>query len=529
MKNWKIIKWIVIFIAVFSLIQNVYTYDLKINSLNESNSYEQTNKYTKNSKEIIRRDFFIFLANQFKNDIQDSYKYINLKFLDVWVDSELKESLQILIYKDLIKNKPIKINPLKELKASTYFNFIERILKINVLPSDENIDSIKLRNTKQYDLTNTQEIIDSYKKQKDEIKNNIIESDKKLNEKQEIFLDVYNSIINWHYDKDKIDKVKLMENAINWLAKWTNDKFTSYMSADEKKQFDENLNWEFDWIWAYIDMEEEWVLTIISTISWSPAEKAGLKWWDRVLSVDWKEITTENNIEEIKSWIKWPTWTEVLLKIKRWDEEFEVKVVREKIIINEIEHKKINENTYLIEIKSFWANVSEEFLSAIKNINNNSNLKNIIIDLRNNPWWYLDQVNEILSYFIEEWEPISVIKSYWDEDINLSNWYNEIDFSKYKIIFLQNKWTASASEIMIWTIKDYYPEIKNIWEKTYWKGSVQVLKQYNDWSALKYTVAKWYTWKNQINIDQEWINPDIEISKENWEDALQKAIELLNN
>lgn len=85
---------------------------------------------------------------------------------------------------------------------------------------------------------------------------------------------------------------------------------------------------------------------------------------------------------------------------------------------------------------------------------------------------------------------------------------------------------------MIWTLKDYYPDIKLVWEKTYWKGSVQTIRNYSDGSSLKYTVAKWFTGKTETWIDTVWISPDIELELDidkfqNGEDnQLEKALDL---
>ncbi|USN58784.1 MAG: hypothetical protein H6767_01470 [Candidatus Peribacteria bacterium] len=99
-------------------------------------------------------------------------------------------------------------------------------------------------------------------------------------------------------------------------------------------------------------------------------------------------------------------------------------------------------------------------------------------------------------------------------DVKISNksyGYSIVDFSNYTLVILQNSGSASASEIMIGTIKDYYPDTILIGETTYGKGSVQTIKQYVDGSSLKYTIAKWYTGKNEIGIDGIGIEPDIEL------------------
>jgi carboxyl-terminal processing protease len=84
------------------------------------------------------------------------------------------------------------------------------------------------------------------------------------------------------------------------------------------------------------------------------------------------------------------------------------------------------------------------------------------------------------------------------------------NFSDKEIVILINSGTASASEILAWTLKDYFPErVTIIWEKSFWKGSVQTQRYYRDGSALKYTIARWYTWKSEKWIDWIGIEPDM--------------------
>jgi len=272
-------------------------------------------------------------------------------------------------------------------------------------------------------------------------------------------------------------------------------------------------------------------LKITSPIPGGPAEKAWLKWWDIVTKVDWKEITKDNHLNEVISWIKWPAWSSVLLTINRNWTILEIEVKREKITIKNIEYSKINSNTYLLQIKTFGAWISGEFKTILEEIKSKWNTKKIIIDLRNNWGWYLNEVTEMLSYVVPEWEKTAVVKYNGINNNFYSKWLNIIDLNKYEVIILQNSGTASASEIMIWTLKDYFPKIVSIGENTYWKWSVQTMKQYDDGSSFKYTIAKWFTWKTQTWIDWVWFKPDIELEydiesyKQDWTDnQLQKAI-----
>ena len=134
----------------------------------------------------------------------------------------------------------------------------------------------------------------------------------------------------------------------------------------------------------------------------------------------------------------------------------------------------------------------------------------IVIDLRNNWWWYLQSAVEILSNFVENWK-LLVTTKYKNSVLN-NYYYSENTwkiFSK-KIVILINWNTASASEITAWALRDYNKAIL-VWEKSYWKWSVQEPFNLPDWSLLKLTIAKWYTPKD-YSIDKNWINPDIEVN-----------------
>jgi carboxyl-terminal processing protease len=137
----------------------------------------------------------------------------------------------------------------------------------------------------------------------------------------------------------------------------------------------------------------------------------------------------------------------------------------------------------------------------------------------------------MLSYLVAKWENVATVKYLWYTQNIYSNWYDWINLNNYKVVILQNSGTASASEIMIWTLKDYFKNITIIWENTYWKGSVQTVREYTDGSSLKYTVAKWFTWWSETWIDWVWIAPDIELEldveayQNGTDNQLQKAID----
>ncbi len=512
-------------LALLFLVFFVFTNYSFINTANAIRIVSKE-KYDAFHRDIRLWDMFLFFASYYDNKIPNTYKYIDVKIKWVSKNSIYYDAIQKLIYVNKLENKDVIINPNRKIKAIVLYNFASKISGLNLI-NDWEISKLKNRNADYYDF----EKIKNRIKIK-ELDLNLDSNIPKIKEKKKIFSDVYKTLNTRFYDKEKIDKVKMLEKATKALAEATNDKHTVYFPAVDNKNFNEAIKWEYEWIWAYVEMEKPWVFKIISPIAWSPAEKAWLKWWDIVLKVNWKEVKENNSISEVVSWIKWPAWTVVKLTIKRWNKIFDLEVTRWHIVLKEVEYKKLNYSTYYIKMKFFGPSIAREFNKALEDLKKQKNIKKIIFDLRWNWGWYLAQAVDILSHFVPAWQDTVFIKYLWYNDSYTSRWYDDIDFSKYKIIILQNGWTASASEIFIGTLKDYFPNSVIIWEKSYWKWSVQTIKQYSDGSSLKYTIAKWFTWKTHTGIDGIWINPDIEVKMDKyWVDLqndkqLQRALKI---
>lgn len=518
----KSIKIFVVFLFCFFSIPS-FAYDTSLDKI-AVNTVDEINEITVTQENVYltRADVLHYMAYLFWEQVLPSYQYIHLYFTDVEEGTSLYKTLQKLVYLDLIKNAPGKIYPDKNISAYSLYAYFKDIFDIS-FTNFENSDELKKRKATLSDLkkitNNLAELIEEEEifspQEMSEVKNSAI------------FIDVYNTLTNYHYDKESLDEEQMIYKAIEWLTEGTWDKYTSYFPPMENESFQDGLSWKYEWIGAYVDMEMPWAVRIISPLPWSPAEKAWLKWGDMIIKVDGRKIEDNNSLYEVISWIKGPAGTPVMLTVIRGEEELGIEVIRDKIIIKEVESEIINNTTSYIRIKQFWDTVFEDFRSAIDEIKENKDIKNIVIDLRNNPWGYLDEVNAMLSLFIEKWNPVSVVK-YTDFTINnKSRGYEWLNLSEYNVVLLQNSWTASASEIMIGTLKDYFPKIIVIWETSYWKGSVQSLKSYNDGSSLKFTVAKWFTGKTSIAIDSIGIVPDKEIllNEEEYQEGKDNQLE----
>ncbi len=342
-----------------------------------------------------------------------------------------------------------------------------------------------------------------------------------------LFYEVYKITSENFYSFNDISK----ENIVYWIIKWfidsLDDKYNEFFNPDEAKKFNEILEWDFEWIWAVIKKHDLWVV-IDSFIAWSPAKESWILVWDIIIKANNIELQ-DLTLTESVSKIRWKSWTSVKLEIIRaWEKEILIKdIIRKKITIPSIDSKILENNIWYIILSIFWEKSSEEFNKTLKDLLN-KNIKWLILDLRDNWWWYLETANLILSNFIEKDKLLVSTKNKNPllQKSYFSSWNKDF---KIPLIIIINENSASASEIVAWAIKDYWLWII-VWEKSYWKWSVQNAFILSDGSELKITTAKWYTPNNHW-IDKEWIKPDIVISlkKEDYEKQYDRQLKESEN
>ncbi len=354
--------------------------------------------------------------------------------------------------------------------------------------------------------------------------NNVINNNKINGLDLSNLLEVHSIIKKDFYNINDIKKQDLIDWASKWLTKALWDKHSEFMSKKENIDFSKMLSGDFEWIWAVVDKIEFWV-KIERILKWSPAEKYWLKNNDIIIEAN-NEKLEELNLYDAVAKIKGPSGTKVLLKILRlWEKQaIKIEVTRWKIKIPSVEEKYFEkENIGYIAINLFGEETSSEFTKSLNNLKQ-KNIDGLIIDLRNNWWGYLESSVEILSEFIKNWELLVTTKyrnKFFNEIYNSRNigWI----FDK-KIVILINESSASASEITAWALREYNKAIL-VWEKSYWKWSVQKPFILNNGSMLKLTIANWYTPKNK-NIDKNWIIPDIEVSIKKKDYNLEECIKV---
>ncbi len=318
----------------------------------------------------------------------------------------------------------------------------------------------------------------------------------------------------WNKLKEKsvmdIPSDKMVDGAISGMLSATDDPYTVYFTKEENQRFREDIQGAFSGIGIEI-VEKDNLPTVVAPLPDTPAQKAGFKPGDIILEVD-GEKTSDLGFDKTIDKIRGDEGTEVTIKIQRADvaDPIIIKVKREKITVKSVEWdiKNVgNKKIGYIKIRQFGDDTEDLFDQAAKEMIS-AKPAGIILDLRNDPGGYLETSVDIASYFIKD----GVIVTEKGRNNN-SKEYRSTKNGKlkdFKVVVLVNNGSASASEILSGAFKDRLNS-QIVGEKTFGKGSVQELIDLSDGSAVKITVAKWYT-PGGKQINGEGIEPDIKVT-----------------
>lgn len=325
------------------------------------------------------------------------------------------------------------------------------------------------------------------------------------------------------YQEAKIEDKKLFYGSLAGLAQSLDDPYTVFFSPQDKQEFNDKIDNAVEGIGALVDLKNN-VLTIITPITDSPAIKAGLLPNDQILEVDNTSIRGFS-IDKSISLIKGQKGTAVKLKIYRQatDETFEVNITRDRIVIPNVSAKDLGNNIAYFAINTFSPNMVNDFNEARKQFINEKT-KGIIIDLRNNPGGYTDSAVALADLWLPA-DTLILREKAKKESVDYLTRTKE-DWSLPTVI-LVNSGTASAAEIFSAALWEH-GKAKIVGETTYGKGTGQMVNDFPDGSALKYTYFEWFTGEGK-SVENRGIKPDFEISnnKSTIDFQLNKALELL--
>ncbi|MFP6245821.1 S41 family peptidase [Helicobacter pylori] len=304
---------------------------------------------------------------------------------------------------------------------------------------------------------------------------------------------------------DKISISEIMTKAIEGLLS-NLDAHSAYLNEKKFKEFQAQTEGEFGGLGITVGMRDG-VLTVIAPLEGTPAYKAGVKSGDNILKIN-NESTLSMSIDDAINLMRGKPKTPIQITIVRKNEPKPLvfNIVRDIIKVPSVYVKKIKETPYLyVRVSGFDKNVTKSVLEGLKA---NPKAKGIVLDLRGNPGGLLNQAVGLSNLFIKE--GVLVSQKGKNKEENLEYKANgRAPYTNLPVAVLVNGGSASASEIVAGALQDHKRAVI-IGEKTFGKGSVQMLLPVNKDEAIKITTARYYLPSGRT-IQAKGITPDIVI------------------
>lgn len=314
-------------------------------------------------------------------------------------------------------------------------------------------------------------------------------------------LNAIDSVLESFYFGD-VDDETAKDNIYKAYLSSYGDKYTMYYTADEYKALKESTNGKFYGIGAVCQLSGEGGVLLVDVYDNGAGYQAGLRSGDRVVNVDGRDITGME-LSSAVALIKGDKGTSVTLEVIRGTERLTFSAVRDAVEAKTVSYTLLDNNIGYLSISQFEEVTTKQFKAAVEDLQSQG-MKGLVIDIRNNPGGLLDTVVGMLKYMI----PDGLIVYTEDKQGNRKEYKGQDnDEFNLPLAVIVNGNSASASEIFAGAIQDY-GKGTIIGTQTYGKGIVQTVKPLTDGSAIKFTIAKYFTPKGQ-DIHGKGVTPDM--------------------
>lgn len=312
-----------------------------------------------------------------------------------------------------------------------------------------------------------------------------------------------NSLIDYYYYFD-IDKETQEEALYDGIMMGLDDPYSVYYTQDEYEALMEENTGEYVGIGAVVTQDETMKVSIVRPVPGSPAEEAGLLAEDIFIEID-GTVLSDEDLQHVVDMIRGEEGTVAHIKIFRpsINEYLEFDVTRRVVENVTVYHEMLDDSIGYIQVQQFYENTPDEFIKAIETCQSQG-AKALVIDMRDNPGGLLTAVVEMCDYIIEGGNIVSTR----DKNGNNIAVYEANDSKSLDIpmAVLVNGNSASASEIFAGAMKDT-KKADIIGTTTFGKGIVQSVIPLSDGTAIKITIAKYFT-PNDNDIHEVGVEPD---------------------
>lgn len=288
---------------------------------------------------------------------------------------------------------------------------------------------------------------------------------------------------------DKINRDKLVEDAIEKMLAQL-DPHSSYIPARDLEGVEEHLEGRFQGIGIRFLILRD-TLMVTNVIPGGPADNAGVKAYDRIIEIDGENVTNIGlTNEDVQDKLKGPAGSHVdVMAFNRKDKK-DIRIIRNYVPVSSVTSYMIDEKTGYIQLRAFTENAYYEFISAAEQLLMKG-MEELIFDLRNNSGGYLGQAANIVDEFLPSGKLIVYTEG---NNRKRNNTYTTSNGSLKDIgvVVLINSYSASASEIVAGALQDNDRAIV-MGRRSFGKGLVQEQEKLKDNSAIRLTIARYYT------------------------------------
>jgi len=305
---------------------------------------------------------------------------------------------------------------------------------------------------------------------------------------------------------EKIDEKEAINGAIRGLL-GALDPHSVYMSPEVYKELQVDTSGRFDGVGIEVTIRDGWI-TVITPIAGSPAEAAGIQPGDQIVKID-GESTKNFDLAHAVKLMRGRRGSKVTLTIRRANvkQPFDVSVVRTKINVPSVKWEVLDRRYGYVQILNFQEDTSSSLHKALKKLKKQDALNGLILDLRRNPGGLLEEAVSVSDQLLKQ--GVIVTTESRGQEIDRASAADEGDEPECPVIVLVDGGSASASEIVAGALQDNERALI-VGTQTFGKGSVQTVIELGDGSALKLTVARYFT-PSGVSIQAYGITPDIKV------------------
>ena len=320
---------------------------------------------------------------------------------------------------------------------------------------------------------------------------------------------------------EPVDDKTLLEHAIRGMLSGL-DPHSTYLNPDEYKELKIGTTGKFGGLGIQVGMEDGFV-KVISPIDDTPAFHAGLESGDLIIRLDDKSVKGMTLNDAVKI-MRGDPGTDIKLTVIREgaDKPLPFTVTRDIISVQSVKSRILEPDYGYVRITNFQSKTARDLVSEISKLKkeNETELKGLVLDLRNNPGGVLSAAADVSDAFIDDGKLVFTKGRINNSEFEFNAKPGDI-MNGLPVVVLINGGSASASEIVAGALQDHSRAVI-MGSKSFGKGSVQTIQELRSGGAVKITTARYFTPSGR-SIQGEGITPDIILDRYEIKDSKEES------